>query len=85
MHHLTIYFYCSGSARRRRLARRLTTLQSCLANRYDLRREALDLAKATCESRILPKLSDITRLVIFDGHTKLQEIPFIDPNGDADE
>ena len=45
-------------------------------DRHELRRQALDLHIATCESRIRPTLSDITKLVIFDGHTKIQEIPF---------
>lgn len=76
MRHLIVYFYTDGSLERKRLARRYTTLQILLEERHELRRQALDLHTATCESRIRPSLSDITKLVIFDGHTKIQEIPF---------
>lgn len=76
MRHLTIYFYTDGSTKRQRLARRYTTMNRIFEDRNDLRRQALDLHIATCESRIRPTLSDITKLVVFDGHTKIQEIPF---------
>ncbi len=76
MRHLTIYFYTDGSMKRQRLARRYTTMNVIFEDRNELRRQALDLHAATCESRVRPTLSDIVRLVIFDGHTKIQEIPF---------
>ena len=76
MRHLTIYFYTDGSMKRQRLARRYTTMNVIFEDRNELRRQALDLHQATCESRVRPTLSDIVRLVIFDGHTKIQEIPF---------
>lgn len=76
MRHLIVYFHTDGSLERKRLARRYTTLQILLEERHELRRQALDLHAATCESRVRPQLSDITKLVIFDGRTKIQEIPF---------
>ena len=76
MRHFIIYFYTDGSLKRHRLARRYTTLNRIFEDRNDLRRQALELYTATCESRVRPQLSDITKLVVFDGHTKTQEIPF---------
>jgi hypothetical protein len=76
MRHLIVYFYTDGSSKRHRLVRRYTTMNVIFEERNELRRQALDLHTATCESRIRPSLSDITKLVIFDGHTKIQEIPF---------
>lgn len=85
MQHLTIYFYCDGSLKRRRLARRYTTTSRLIESRHSLRREALDLAVATAEGRVKPTLQDIVRLEIFDGHTKVQVIHFQDPNGGSDD
>ena len=76
MRHLIVYFYTDGSSKRHRLVRRYTTMNVIFEERNELRRQALDLHTVTCESRIRPSLSDITKLVIFDGHTKIQEIPF---------
>ena len=76
MRHLIVYFYTDGSSKRHRLVRRYTTMNVIFEERNELRRQALDLHAATCESRVRPILSDITKLVIFDGHTKIQEIPF---------
>lgn len=78
MRHLIIYFYADGSMKRHRLARRFTTLTRVLEDRNDLRLQALELYQATCESRVRPQLRDIMKLVVFDGHTKIQEIPFIE-------
>lgn len=76
MRHLIVYFYTDGSSKRHRLVRRYTTMNVIFEDRHELRRQALELHTATCESRIRPQLSDIIKLVIFDGHTKIQEIPF---------